>query len=271
MSAEPAAAVPRRAAGGVLVVGGGFGGVSVARLLGRRGATIVSAQNSMLFTPLLPEVAARRHRDAQRDDAAGHGVPPRRGDRGPSHRPRRRWPPGRGADRRRPGDHHRVRPRRAGHRSGSPAVPDPRADRPCGGLHHGPRRPVPAQSAAAAADSGGGRTGSRAPQPGSHLRVRGRRLRRGRGPVGAARSGPGRVALLPDLARGTPAVGAGRCCPADPGRDPLPPGPVRHGPAGRPGGGTAAEHPARPGRRRPGDAQRRHRVGRRACWSGRPG
>jgi NADH dehydrogenase len=57
MSAEPVA-VPRRARGGVLVVGGGFGGVSVARLLGRRGATIVSAQNSMLFTPLLPEVAA---------------------------------------------------------------------------------------------------------------------------------------------------------------------------------------------------------------------
>jgi len=59
MSAEPAAtAAPRRAAGGVLVVGGGFGGAGVARLLGKRGATIVSAQNSMLFTPLLPEVAA---------------------------------------------------------------------------------------------------------------------------------------------------------------------------------------------------------------------
>jgi NADH dehydrogenase len=56
-SAEPAAPVSRRALGGVLVVGGGFGGVSVARLLGKRGATIVSAQNSMLFTPLLPEVA----------------------------------------------------------------------------------------------------------------------------------------------------------------------------------------------------------------------
>jgi NADH dehydrogenase len=42
----------------VLVVGGGSGGVGVARLLGKRGATIVSAQNSMLFTPLLPEVAA---------------------------------------------------------------------------------------------------------------------------------------------------------------------------------------------------------------------
>jgi NADH dehydrogenase len=58
MSAEPAAAKPRRAVGGVLVVGGGFGGAGVARQLGKRGATIVSAQNSMLFTPLLPDVAA---------------------------------------------------------------------------------------------------------------------------------------------------------------------------------------------------------------------
>jgi NADH dehydrogenase len=39
-------------------VGGGFGGATVARLLGKRGATIVNAQNSMLFTPMLPEVAA---------------------------------------------------------------------------------------------------------------------------------------------------------------------------------------------------------------------
>ena len=48
----------RRARGGVLVIGGGFGGASVARLLGERGATIVSVENSMLFTPMLPEVAA---------------------------------------------------------------------------------------------------------------------------------------------------------------------------------------------------------------------
>jgi NADH:ubiquinone reductase (H+-translocating) len=53
-----AATTRRRARGGVLVVGGGFGGASVARLLGRRGATVVNAQNSMLFTPMLPEVAA---------------------------------------------------------------------------------------------------------------------------------------------------------------------------------------------------------------------
>ena len=52
------AATRRRARGGVLVIGGGFGGASVARLLGPRGSTIVNAQNSMLFTPMLPEVAA---------------------------------------------------------------------------------------------------------------------------------------------------------------------------------------------------------------------
>ena len=44
----------REARGGVLVAGGGFAGGYVARLLGRRGATIVSPENFMLYTPLLP-------------------------------------------------------------------------------------------------------------------------------------------------------------------------------------------------------------------------
>ena len=57
MSGSPAH-LERSARGGVLVVGGGFGGATVARLLGARGATIVNPQNSMLFTPMLPEVAA---------------------------------------------------------------------------------------------------------------------------------------------------------------------------------------------------------------------
>jgi NADH:ubiquinone reductase (H+-translocating) len=46
----------RAAKGGMLILGGGFGGAHVARLL--PGATIVSAESSMLYTPLLPEVAA---------------------------------------------------------------------------------------------------------------------------------------------------------------------------------------------------------------------
>ena len=48
----------REAHGGTLVVGGGFAGSYVARCLGKRGATIVSPENSMLFTPLLPEAAS---------------------------------------------------------------------------------------------------------------------------------------------------------------------------------------------------------------------
>jgi NADH dehydrogenase len=50
--------VLREARGGVLVAGGGFAGGYVARLLGRRGATIVSPENFMLYTPLLPEAAS---------------------------------------------------------------------------------------------------------------------------------------------------------------------------------------------------------------------
>ncbi|MGB2874930.1 MAG: NAD(P)/FAD-dependent oxidoreductase [Gaiellaceae bacterium] len=48
----------REARGGTLVVGGGFAGAYVARLLGERGATIVSPENFMLFTPMLPEAAS---------------------------------------------------------------------------------------------------------------------------------------------------------------------------------------------------------------------
>lgn len=46
------------ARGGTLILGGGFAGSYVARYLGRRGATIVSRENYMLFTPLLPEAAS---------------------------------------------------------------------------------------------------------------------------------------------------------------------------------------------------------------------
>lgn len=55
----PGGALPPRAArGGTLILGGGFAGSSVARLLGRRGATIVSPENFMLYTPILPEAAS---------------------------------------------------------------------------------------------------------------------------------------------------------------------------------------------------------------------
>ena len=51
-------AVRREALGGTLIAGGGVAGAYVARLLGKRGATIVGLENFMLYTPLLPEAAS---------------------------------------------------------------------------------------------------------------------------------------------------------------------------------------------------------------------
>jgi NADH:quinone reductase (non-electrogenic) len=50
--------IERRAQGGTLILGGGFAGAYVARLLGTDGATIVSPENFMLYTPMLPEAAS---------------------------------------------------------------------------------------------------------------------------------------------------------------------------------------------------------------------
>ncbi len=48
----------REAKGGTLILGGGFAGAYVARLVGRAGATVVSPENFMLYTPILPEAAS---------------------------------------------------------------------------------------------------------------------------------------------------------------------------------------------------------------------
>jgi NADH dehydrogenase len=48
----------RQAKGGTLILGGGFAGGWIARQLGRRGATVISPENFMLYTPLLPEAAS---------------------------------------------------------------------------------------------------------------------------------------------------------------------------------------------------------------------
>ena len=48
----------RSAKGGVLILGGGFAGSVVARRLGSSGATIVSPDNFVLYTPMLPEAAS---------------------------------------------------------------------------------------------------------------------------------------------------------------------------------------------------------------------
>jgi NADH:ubiquinone reductase (H+-translocating) len=48
----------RESRGGTLILGGGFAGSYVARLVGRRGSTILSPENYVLYTPLLPEAGA---------------------------------------------------------------------------------------------------------------------------------------------------------------------------------------------------------------------
>ena len=48
----------RTARGGTLIAGGGFAGAYVARYLGKRGCTIASPENFVLFTPMLPEAAS---------------------------------------------------------------------------------------------------------------------------------------------------------------------------------------------------------------------
>ena len=48
----------RQARGATLILGGGFAGSYVARKLGKRGATIVSLENFMLFASMLPEAAS---------------------------------------------------------------------------------------------------------------------------------------------------------------------------------------------------------------------
>jgi NADH:ubiquinone reductase (H+-translocating) len=46
------------ARGGTLILGGGFAGSYVARYMRKHGATIVSPENYMLYTPMLPEAAS---------------------------------------------------------------------------------------------------------------------------------------------------------------------------------------------------------------------
>lgn len=48
----------REALNGTLILGGGFAGSYVARLLGSQGATMVSLENYMLYTPMLVEAAS---------------------------------------------------------------------------------------------------------------------------------------------------------------------------------------------------------------------
>jgi NADH dehydrogenase FAD-containing subunit len=49
--------IPRQARNGVLILGGGFAGAYGASLVGT-GSTVVSRENYMLYTPMLPEAAS---------------------------------------------------------------------------------------------------------------------------------------------------------------------------------------------------------------------
>src|SRR5512146_1446555 len=91
----------RKALGGTLVLGGGFAGGYVARLLGRRGATIVSPENFMLYTPILPEAASGtleprhvvvpiRQMCRHADLLLGRAAPPRLGGAAAADTPARR-------------------------------------------------------------------------------------------------------------------------------------------------------------------------------------
>jgi NADH:ubiquinone reductase (H+-translocating) len=48
----------QQARGGTLIVGGGFAGASLARMIGKAGSTLISPENFMLYTPMLPEAAS---------------------------------------------------------------------------------------------------------------------------------------------------------------------------------------------------------------------
>ena len=204
------------ARGGTLVLGGGFAGAYVARLLGKRGATIVSPQNSMLYTPLLPEAASGTleprhvvvplrqmcpHADLVLGRATALDLETRTVSAdtiaGPAAITYERLVVALGAV-------NRVFP-----------VPGPRRARP---RLQGPRRRHRAsQPRPAAARRGVGRR----PGVGARVRLRRRGLRGRRGARRAQRPRARSAPLLPGAARREAAVGARRCGSDDPGRHPA--------------------------------------------------
>ena len=79
-----------------VIVGGGFAGGYVARILGKRGATIVSPENSMLFTRAAARGRLGNARAAPRGRAAARDVPALRAAARPRDRARLRRQPRRG-------------------------------------------------------------------------------------------------------------------------------------------------------------------------------
>ena len=205
----------RLARGGTLVVGGGFAGAYVARLLGRAGATIVNPDNYMLYTPLLPEAASGsleprhvvvplrqmcphaelllggRGRSTRRIGASWWRLPAQALSSSPT-----------------TGSWSRSAPCRV--RSRSPAWPSTACLQGSRGRDPAPQ-PRPARARGGRCGRGSGR--DEAPP---RLRVRGRGLRGRRGARGAVRPRPRGPALLPAAAGRAAAVGARRRGPEDP-------------------------------------------------------
>ena len=198
----------RQSAGGAkgrhLILGGGFGGAHVARLL--REATIVSPESSMLYTPLLPEVAAGAVEPR-------HAFVPLRKMCPDAELLRGRvsaldQPLGRSRSRRRSGRRGVLPASRDRPGLDRPDAAHPGAGRACDDVQGPRRRHPPAQPRHSSARPRRGRSGQREPLP--HLRLRRRRLRRGRGARRDAAARRGRRPPLPGTPGRAPAVGPGR-------------------------------------------------------------
>ena len=247
------------------MLGGGFAGAYVARLLGKRGATIVSPENSMLYTPLLPEAASGtleprhvvvplRQMCPHAELVLGRATSLDAGARtvaadtiaGPAEISYDRLVVALGAvdARLSRARARRARPRLQGSR---------RRDR------------APQPRPAAARGCRGGR-----PALGARLRLRGSGLRGRRGARGAQRSRAGGPALLPGAARHATAVGARRCGSGDPARGPTASRGVRSAPARAPRNRDPRRRDAGVLRRRNGRSLERDRRAQPAPWSGRP-
>ena len=195
---HPPPMAERTALGGTLVLGGGFAGGYVARLLGKRGATIVSPENFMLFTPLLPEAASGtlepRHVVVPLRLMCPHAELLSGGD-GRRHRraARRRSRRTRGGDARLRASSSSPSARSSAHAA------DPRPRRSWARLQVTRRRDPPAQPRPAAARGSGRAARSTTRQARADLRLRRRGLRGRRGAGRALRPRARRAALLPDL------------------------------------------------------------------------
>ncbi len=239
----------------VVIAGGGFGGLYAARRLERKlprhsaRITLVTDQNFLLYTPLLPGRRGRIARAPARGRGAARGAGLGRAAPGAGHR---RRPRGQQAEHQDPGRGGRdagLRPADRVAGLGVAGAADPRPVRVRAGVQEPGRRHRPAQPGDPAPGDRRGHGGPRGAQGVPDLHLRGRGLRR---PGGHRRA----AGLRGRHARPVPALPHGRH-PLDPGRgagpgharDPRQPGPVRHAGAARPRHRDPDLHPPGRGRR----------------------